>query len=252
MAHLRLVFGVAFVAMLLGFVPRPSQAQRLSYGADRARTVQSLALAYTWIDFAYNGGDEEPPISFNFAGPAYGLAFTRPNFLASLAVDEVGSGRRVLDAALFTWGELYPLPRLAEGRFRLYVPIALHSGYRRVVDRSSDNEFDTSFSVTVLGLGAGAGASGRLGEHVIVEGRATPVIGLATREFDGSIGSTRLFDADVQAHLGPLVGRFGLSLGYGFRVQVWNLRASDLFAEVVDDLYDYRGARHTVRIGVNF
>ena len=257
---LRLFPCAALVAALVGLAPRTSQAQRFSYGADRARTVQSLSLGYTQVNFEYGGDAENPPVSFGFDNPIYGAVFTRPNLIASVAIgtdQQVGAegierDRRLLEAALFTWGEFYPLPELAGERYRLYVPILLHSGFRRVRDRGPAEDLDSDFSVTALGLGTGLGAGGRLGERVLLEARATPIFGLATREFDGSVGTTRLFDADVQAHLGPLFGRIGLSFGYGFRAQAWNLRGSEFLAEVVADLYDYHGSQHTFRIGVNF
>ena len=257
----RFLFCALLAAILLGLGPQTSEAQRFSYGADRARTVQSLTFRYSWVDFEYNGDEAAPPISYAFRGPVYGVVFTRPNFYASIAIgndDRAASAgvpardRQMLDAALFTWGALSPFPRFAEGRYRLFIPILLHSGYRRVSDINVEEGFDTNFTVTSLGLGAGVGFSGELSERVIVEGRAAPVIALATREFDSGLGSARLFDADVQAHIGPLAGRFGLSVGYGVRAQVWNLRGSDLFENAVADLYDYRGTQHTFRVGVNF
>ena len=258
---LRFLFCTFLVAILFGLAPRTSEAQRFSYGADRARTVQSLTFRYTAVNFEYNGDAENPQFSYNFDSPVYGVVFTRPNFYASIAVgnDERAASagvptrdRRMLDAALFTWGALSPFPRFADGRYRLFVPILLHSGYRRVTDRNVEEDFDTDFTVTSIGLGAGVGFAGELNERVLIEGRAAPVIALATREFDSSLGHARLFDADVQAHVGPLVGRFGLSVGYGLRVQVWNLRGSDLFDDAVADLFDYRGTQHTFRVGVNF
>ena len=248
------------LVILAVLAPRTSEAQRFSYGADRARTVQSLSLRYTQVHFEYAGDRDNPPILFGYGGPAYGAAFTRPNFIASVAigtdqqvgVDGDARDRRLLDAALFTWGELYPLPELAGERYRLYVPVLLHSGFRRVRDRGPGEDTDAEFSVTALGLGTGVGLGGRLGEGVLFEARATPIFGLASPQFGGSIGTTRLFDADVLVHLGPLFGRFGLSFGYGFRAQAWNLRGSEFLDEIVADLYDYRGSQHAFRVGVNF
>ena len=222
--------------------------------------MQSLSLGYIPVHFAYDGDDPAPPVRFGFDAPAYGAVFTRPNLKASVAIgtDEqpdaegVERDRRLLELALFAWGAFYPVPEWAGERYRLYVPVLLHSGFRRVRDSGPADDFDNDFDVTSLGLGTGVGAGGRLGERVLFEARATPVFGLATRQFDGSVGTTRLFDADVQVHLGPLFGRLGISAGYGFRAQAWNLRGSEFLNEAVAELYDYRGSQHSFRVGVNF
>lgn len=251
--------GLMLLGLLLLPAPQAASAQMFTYGMREDGPTQSLSAAYTLIDFSYNG-DAEPSALFAFSEPVYGVAYTRPNFHATFAYGTqppaAGSldarEMRLLDASLTTWGELNLMPgAVAEGG-RLFVPIAIHSNYRRVSPEGSENSLADAFNVTVLGLGVGAGFEGRFGDRVVLEARALPVIGLALRQFNDSAGSARLLDTDVQLHLGRLIDRFGLSVGYGFRTQVWNVSASELLAEADEDFFDYRGRQHTFRVGVNW
>lgn len=234
-------------------------AQQFSYGADAERATQALSFGYFVIDFEYDG-EGTPPLSFAFSEPAYGVVYTRPNFFASLAygtqsaADPARDARtlRLLDATITTWGEIFLANRRAERGFRVSLPIALHTNYRRVSPEGEENSLTESFNVTVLGLGAGLGVTFLGSERVTLEARATPILGLAVRSFGDSAGSARLLDTDVQLHLGQLAGRFGVSVGYGFRYQVWNGTSSTLLSELTEDLFDYKGRHHLLRVGVNW
>jgi hypothetical protein len=86
----------------------------------------------------------------------------------------------------------------------------------------------------------------------LLEARAHPIIGLATTSLGDALGSARLVDAHVQVHAPPLFGRFGLTVGYSYRTQVWNVDASDLFDELTGDLFDYRAQTHLLWAGINW
>ena len=106
--------------------------------------------------------------------------------------------------------------------------------------------------MTVLGLGAGLALESVLGKTVLFEARAYPILGFATSSFTNAIGSAYLIDADAQLHLAQLFGAVGLSLGYSFRYQVWNVNASNFFPDAADALFDYKGRHHLFRMGVNW
>lgn len=246
-----LVLQVALLAGVL-FAPSTARSQTLSYGVDRPRAVQSMSFAYQMVDFRYDGtGAPEP--SFEYEGPAYGVFYTRPNFAASLvygkSTESSDADMRLLDASLTTWGEL----RLTSGGAgAVYVPIALHTDYRRVAPRGLEDSIIGSFNITVIGLGAGLGGTLDIGERVRLLARATPVIGLALRAFGDSAGSSRLVDAAAHLHVMQILDRFGLSAGYAFRSQVWNVGSSELLSETQDDLLDYAGRQHVVTLGFNW
>jgi hypothetical protein len=245
---------ITLLATLLGSAFTPdARAQMFSYGGDRPRSVQSVSFAYKIVDFNFDGeaGEEE---TFEFAGPAYGVFYSRPNVSASITYgpksEESARDLRLLDAAITTWGELVLTG--SPGSHRLFVPIAIQSNYRRVAPRGSENSIIDSFNLTVLGLGVGLGFSAEVRESARLEGRVLPTAGLALRAFGDSAGSSYLLDTDLRLHLMDLVGRLGLSAGYGFRLQAWNVDGSDLLLGGQEDLLDYSGTQHVLTIGLNW
>lgn len=237
--------------------PEAARAQQFSAGNDDGAPVQALSFGITAVDFRYDGRGT-PRTSFAFEGPAYGVVYTRPNLHLALAFgaqagrDAGGDPRtlRLVDAALTTWGAFLQPRRKAATRF--YVPVALHTGYRRVSPEGEENSLTESFNTTVVGLGAGVGLAQRLGRQGRLAARATPIVGLATRAFGDGVGTSYLLDGDVQLDLGPVARRYGLTLGYGFRYQVWNGGKSGLLGEVTRDLFDYRGLQHSFRAGIGW
>ena len=232
-----------------------ASAQRFSLRSG-AQAVQSLSVGYYVIDFEFDG-DEEPPFSFNFDQPAYGLIYTRPHFLVTLAFgtqnpDADGLGDlRLLDVSLTTWGELR-LRGLSAGPTRLYLPIVLFGNHRRVSPRGNNESILEDFNVSVLGLGTGLALDRTLGQTAFVEARINPIVGIATSSLTDAFGLAYLVDADLQVHRAAVFGRLGLSFGYTFRYQVWNVNASNLFPDATDDIFDYKGLQHILRAGVNW
>ena len=249
-----------FMVVILGAValllwPGRASARQVSFRSG-AQAVQSLSVGYTLIDFEFDG-DEAPLFLFDFNQPAYGLVYTRPHFLVTFALgdqsadDEGRENLRLLDLSLTTWGEL-GLGGMSTGRSRAYIPIVLFSNYRRISPQDAGSTLLDAFNVTVFGLGLGLGLESVLGEKMVFEARANPGIGFATSSLTDAFGSTYLIDADAQLHLAQLFGAVGLSLGYSFRCQVWNVNTSNLFPDAADEFFDYKGRQHLFRVGVNW
>ena len=167
------------------------------------------------------------------------------------ADDEGHENLRLLDLSLTTWGEL-GLGGMSTGRSRAYIPIVIFSNYRRISPQDAGSTLLDAFNVTVFGLGLGLGLESVLGEKVFFEARANPGIGFATSSLTDAFGSTYLIDADGKLHLAQLFGAVGLSLGYSFRFQVWNVNSSNLFPDAADEFFDYKGRQHLFRVGVNW
>lgn len=245
----RIAAAGACLLLCAGWGDRDVAAQMFSYSSERARTVQSVSFGYMSVDFRFDG-DGTPNPSFEFAGPLYGAVYTRPNFHVAFGYgSEEERDLRIFDASLTTWGEFRLTGSLNS---RLFVPIALHSQYRRVAPDGQEDSLVDAFNITVIGLGTGIGFVAQLDERLQIEGRAMPIIGLALRAFGDSAGSSRLIDTGVKVHVPTLAGRFGLSAGYGFTAQVWNISASSLFPATQDDLFDYTSTSHSLSIGVNW
>lgn len=236
-------------------LPQQATAQGFSFGRDQL-AVQSVTAGVYLVDFQFNG-NAEPTFLFNFNEPAYGLVFTRHNLMATFAfgtqqANENQESLQLLDASLAAWGQLRLLSLGSDDRTRLFLPIMFYSHYRRVAPRGNDDALVDAFRVTVLGLGTGLGLVHPVSNRALFEARATPVFGLATTSVADALGTSYLIDVDAQVHLVELFGKMGLSLGYNFRSQVWNVNASDLFPDVTDELFDYRGHHHLFRLGLNW
>ena len=239
-------------ALFLG----PDSASARQIGPRGGVQVESFSAAYALIDFEFDG-DDAPLFPFDYDQPAYGFVYTRPRLLASFFLgdqdaDEEGrEDLRLLDVSLMTWADLR-LGGVSTGRSRAYVPVVLFSNYRRVSPQGSGGSLVDAFNVTVVGLGLGLGLDSVLGETALFEARGHPVVGFATSSLTDAFGGAYLIDADAQLHIAQLFGAVGLSLGYNFRLQVWNVNTSDLFPEATDELFDYKSRHHLFRVGVNW
>lgn len=234
--------------LLLAGLARPVSAQ-ISYGGGRS-AGQSVGVSVSSVRFSFTGS-EVPSANFNFDHPVYGLVLSRPGILVGAGrgrqAQSDGDALTLTDFHLTAWGALRPFER--EG-IQPTVPIGLQSSYRRV-SRSRDTGSFDAFEFTVLALGAGVGFE-RQGQTSLVSGRVMPMFGIASRAIGTDTGTSALLDADLDATFGPWGGRFGLSVGYGFRWQRWNLNTSRFLPDAADDTFDYTGSMHTIRLGLLF
>lgn len=224
-----------------------------SQRSEQPRAVRSLSAGYQWTTFRYNGA-REPTESFDYEAPAYAISFAQSNMEASIAFGHQNAGAglrdlRLLDAELFLWGGF---PITTSRTFRLYLPLVLHSGYRSVDEREQDLPSIDAFNLTTLGLGTGVGLESTLGRRIQLRGQITPLAGLALRTLEGTAGRTWLLRGKAQLHIPRVIRRYGLSIGYTYRYQRWNIDASDLFPTISDDLFDYKNRQHVFHVGVNW
>ncbi|PIQ63431.1 MAG: hypothetical protein COV99_02785 [Bacteroidetes bacterium CG12_big_fil_rev_8_21_14_0_65_60_17] len=240
---------VLLVGLFFGLVSGQTASAQLNYGSDRAIN-QTLELTVSVIDFYFDGSDTDEPV-FDFNEPAYGVAYSRPGFLARFARGSQDSGEddlRLTDFMITASGAWRPWPR-ATG-FQPTVPLGVHSGYRRV-SRDEDRGTFNAFEFTTLAIGAGLGAEAN-GARARWRLRVIPMIGIAQRSLGTDTGSSTMLDANTHVTLGPLNDQFGISVGYGFRWQAWDVDASDFNEAATDDTFDYTGTMHTFRIGILF
>ena len=212
-------------------------------------------MTYSAIDFSFDG-DTAPRISLDYSGAAYGLAFSRSNLFAQFswgnesAPDTSRPDLSLLDFSLSFWADVFFSPDAKTADHRVFAPIMLFTNYRKVTpDEGGTLE---EFNITTLGLGLGLGYYGALSENVLIEIRSTPALGFASQSFGDSSGLARLIDTDVQMHIGSVFNRFGISIGYAYRIQIWDVRASSILGNVSRDLYDYRDKKHSISLGVNW
>lgn len=232
-----------------------ADAQMFSYSEESTRALRAVTAGYQTVGFEYAGSEQQVE-SFDFQAPAYTLTLTQPNLLVAVAFgDQAADPSRglrqlkLVDANLFFWGSF--LSWNGSGH-SFFLPLIAHTGYRRVDEQRTGTPALDAFSINTIGLGTGLGYRGQWSSSVHAELRATPIGGLALRNFEGSVGSVRLVDVDAQLHFPRLFGRFGVTAGYNFRIQNWNVDASELFTDLTDDLFDYRNRQHVLRVGINW
>lgn len=240
------------VAILLwGLTTSGVVSAQLNYGSDRAIN-QTVEATVSFIDFSFDGSSSEEP-TFDFNDLAYGVAYSRPGFLARFARGTEGNGGSAVtltDFLITVSGAWRPWTRSRGAGLQPIIPLGIHSGYRRV-SRDEDRGTFNAFEFTTLALGAGLGAEAQ-GTRINWRLRVIPMIGIAQRSLGSDTGTSSMLDANTSLSLGPLNDQFGISFGYGFRWQAWDVDASDFNEAATSDTFDYTGIMHTFRIGILF
>jgi hypothetical protein len=212
-------------------------------------------FGYSAIQFKFNG-DSAPSQVLNYSDPAYGLLYSRSNLAGSIfwgrqqAPDTTARDLSLLDFNLAFWGEVFFSEAATSANHRVFLPIMIFSNYRKVSPSGID--VLEEFNITTLGIGLGLGYYGAWGDLALLEFRSTPSIGYAARSFGDSAGLARLLDTDVQFHLGEVFGKLGLSLGYNYRITIWDVKTTNVFGAIDDDFFKYRDDRHSFHLGLNW
>ncbi len=235
-----------------------TEARQRNYGS-RGAPRQSAGISFSFPDFSQIdpsclSSDEAGNCTVlqdeSFSDPIYSIFYSKPGIFVSVgrgtqeSVNEDGTDLEILQTVIQLSGALRPFPALPDAKTQLVVPVALHSGYRRLSADASTGSFDR-FESTVLALGIGVGllhetGSTRISAHVI------PFFGLASSSFGFGSGTSSLLDAGVELTVGPISGEIGITLGYSFRWQKWDL------AEQFGNDQNFIGKQHGIRIGVNW
>ncbi|NNE70664.1 MAG: hypothetical protein HKN29_09925 [Rhodothermales bacterium] len=209
-----------------------------------------IGVGAAFVPVTFELEHENSAIAFRFDDSVYGLVFTRAGLHASVYRGNGTAGDRemdLFDINLAIKGEL--LGDQLEGQW-FYVPVMLHSTYRRIRRVEENTEF-AAFEYTGIGLGAGLGIRHSFGQ-IRVLGHAAPGIGLATRSFGTSGGRTTLLDTDLEVRFDGLTDRFGLLVGYGFRLQNWRVGGPDAFDAAGSGKVTYRGSTQALRVGLTW
>lgn len=240
---------VVLIFAMLG--SQPAAAQMFSYEPDRRGPVQTLGPEVSFVDFSYEGAADEV-VGFDFAEPVVGLRYTRPSVDVWLGFGRQGpekTDRKLIEAAIQAWNGFLLTPR---NETRVYLPLVVHSGYRAVGANLTTDTAAELFNFTTLAIGSGLIVERRFGPEIQLEARALPMLGLALRSFEGFAGNTSLFDGRIDLHLLRLFGRYGLTAGYQYRWQEWDVDASRFLQQVPDDAFDYSSRQHTLRLALNW
>lgn len=242
---------VGLSLLSVAFVAQAARAQQPLPGSH-VQTLQSVSAGVFLMDFRY-AGDVDAPVRFDYTWPAYGLLYMRPNLLATaalgvLARDQQEGDLGMFDVSLTTWRALLAAG-VAGGTTRLHMPIVLAASHRRVLLMQARDE---EFNATTLGIGIGGAVERAAGNRVFLVARVHPVIEFATTTLTDGYGLSYQIDGLAECHITDLLGEYGLSIGYLARYKVWNINASAIFQDTVDEIYDYTGFQQVLILGINF
>lgn len=245
----------AICTILLLLAVDVSVAQPFFFGNETPRTLTAGMLGYTAVDFKFDG--DTPPVQpLSFDAPVYSLVYSKSNIYAAFAFgsqnapDTSSYDLSFLDFTASFWGEVFFSEAATRAPHRIFLPIGFYFNYRKVAPRGID--VLEEFNITTIGLGLGLGYYGTFSENVLLEVRSLPVFGLAVRSFGDSAGTARLIDNDVQLHLGQVFNNIGISIGYHYRIMIWDVKTSNIFGNISQDLFNYREHGQTFSIGLNW
>lgn len=242
---------VGLSLLIVAFAAQAASAQRPLL-RSHIQTLQSVSAGIFLMDFRY-AGEADASVRFDYAQPAYGLLYMRPNMLATAALgmlirDQGDGDLRMFDVSLITWRALLAAG-LEGGTTRLHMPVVLAASHRNVLLTQGRDE---EFNATTLGIGLGAAVERATGDRVFLAARVHPVIEVATTTLTDGYGLSYQIDGLAECHITGLLGEYGLSIGYLARYKVWNINASGIFEDAVDEIYDYTGFQQVLSLGVNF
>ncbi|GEM_PF-4441278 len=232
---------------ILGVVLLPSWGwgQPLFSLAPSLETPFSLGGGYYALHFQ---PDEGSTSELSYTAAAYGIYYARSDLEASLVYGPSTrrSGyHRLLDAAFLVH---YPLVLWHTDRVQWSIPLGLEVRYRAVNKQAEQAE--PAFQAMSFLIAAGPALRARVG-NLQVEGKATYALGISSRPFSNQTGRASRAGVHVRLHLRDLFSSYGLTLGYGYSIQEWNI-ASSVFSRERATRWHYRDAMQIVTLGVNW
>ena len=211
--------------------------------------VQRAGLQIGSIDFRFDG-NAPAELEFTFTNPTYGVYYSRQEITFSYAVgtQTLGSGEKLslTDATISGWIPLFQFGEGGDGAFTFFIPAGLSSDFRRITRTQGSTEID-AFEYTGVAAGAGVGVGTPIAGGYFLS-TALPLFGIASQSFGNSTDTSALLTAGAEWISPQVAGRFGVSLGYGYRWQKWY---SDV-GRISGHSYDFVGTRHEIKVGLSF
>lgn len=223
------------LSLLLLLLSVEAAAQQDTFGRHTA------SLRIGWIDHVYTGSalDHDP---FDFRGMGIGLSYAGPQIRGAGIV-----ARNFLDLSAMTW-MLPDFARIDRGGTMVAVPVGLMTAWRRVSARNAT----APYSVNAILIGTGGMLVHSLARRARIELRAMPLAGVTGSQIADAVGISWAADAELRLLVADVFSSFGLTVGYTFRYQFWNVNGSRVISDAVDELYDYAGTIHTFSVGGQF
>ncbi len=211
------------------------------------RNRHAVAFSVGRIDHAY-AGSAGAGMPFEYKGIGVGLSYAGPQVRAAGLFARPEGDRTLLDLSAMGW----ILPAFAKSQRAktvIAMPIGFLVAWRRLTAGSDDV---IPFRASAIMLGAGGSLMHNLNRRMELELRVMPLAGITTSQVADAAGFSWAADAEVCLGIARILSSLGLTVGYSFRYQLWNVNGSRVFSEAVDELYDHAGTVHTMSAGIWF
>ena len=230
------------LALLAGLICMEVVAQEISSdGSQRIPGISFGVIRHSYV------GMESSQGAFDFEGIGYGISYVGPQIRGSALYARSSGGSRLIDLSAMVL--LFPqFARVERSRTSIAMPLGALGAWRRT-DPNSDADPLTTNAIL---LGAGVTLSHSFHSRFQAELRVMPFAGITGSEITDAVGFSWAIDSEARLDFEEVFSNLGLSVGYSFRYQLWNINGSGVFSEAVDELYDYAGLAHTMFLGVAF
>lgn len=236
-----LIFRRSLLLLLLVLISREVTAQNLNVQGARHTVGISLAA----IDHKSTNGNAPSEVLFDVQGIAVGLFYMGPRIRAHGLYGQPEKSRTLLDVSAMAWFQP-SFARMERSNSTLSVPVGGLIAWRRVTLEKN------VLAVNAILLGAGGELSYTLGRRARMQIRGIPFVGITGSEVADGIGLSWAADAEARLQIAEVFSSLGLTIGYTFRYQFWNVNGSRAFSNAVDEFYDYNGKVHAVAAGIWF
>jgi len=248
-AHRRLrlmpeaLFRKSLPVILLILISMDAMAQSVVLGVTQSTHAAAFNLGS--ISHVYVGSAEGGE-ALEYRGIGFGLSYIGPQLRATgLFARENGT---FVDLSASGW--LLPsFAKIERRNTTIAIPIGFLIGWRRVTVR---NDNTAPLGVNAILFGTGGTLMHSLNSRTRFELRAMPLAGITGSQVADAVGFSWAVDTEARLEFANIFTSFGLTIGYTFRYQFWNVNGSRAFSDAIDDLYDYAGNIQTVSVGIWF
>ncbi|MCY3488473.1 MAG: hypothetical protein OXH34_08535 [Bacteroidetes bacterium] len=232
----------SLVVLLLMLIPMEIAAQNRAL----ERGMHGGEFSIGMIDHAYVGS-EITGGNYDYQGVGVGLSYIGNQVRASLLFGRSGEPRTFLDISAVGW--LAPsFARVRRENTTLSMPMGFLTAWRRTTAEKNVEPL----GATAILFGAGGELVHSFNERARVRLRAIPLVGITGSQIVDAVGLSWAVDAEARFFVAEVFSHLGLSIGYTFRYQLWNINGSRSFSDSVDEVYDYASQVHILSAGIWF
>lgn len=210
------------------------------------RGVHGGEFGIAMIDHAYVG-DEVTGGHYGYQGIGFGLSYTGSQIRTKVIFAHPEEGRTFFDVSALGW--LSPsFSRIKRENTAVSMPIGVLVAWRRVTGGKNASPL----GVHAILFGAGGELNHSMSDRTSVGLRVIPLAGITGTQIADAVGLSWTLDAEVRLFVAEFFSSLGLTIGYAFRYQFWNVNGSRAFSDGIDEVYDYAGTVHTFSAGGRF